>query len=135
MVNAIKNAKDCPSEWSDMVIQTIMKKTASESKLGNYSGVFLVPIASFIFEKLLKNRLTPHLEESMTKFQAGGRQGKGVADNLFILRGIIDHPKYLEWELWLTFYETEKCFHSLWLEDCINSVWENGVADDIFYLI
>ena len=135
MVNAIKNAKECPSEWSNMVIQTIMKKTGSKRKLGNYRRVFLVPIASLIFEKLLKNRVSPHLEENMTKFQTGGRKGKGVVDNLFILRGIIDHAKYLGRELWLTFYDIEKCFDRLWLEDCINSLWDNGVTDDILYLI
>ena len=31
----------------------------------------------------------------------------------------------------MTFYNTEKCFDSLWLEDCINSLYENGVKDDI----
>ena len=30
----------------------------------------------------------------MTPFQTGGRKGKGVVDNLFILRGIIDYVKY-----------------------------------------
>ena len=57
MVNAIKNAKECPSEWSNMVIQTILKKTGSKRRLENYSGVFLVPIASLSFEKLLKTEL------------------------------------------------------------------------------
>ena len=71
----------------------------------------------------------------MTKFQTGGRKGKGVVDNLFILRGIIDHAKYLGRELWLTFYDIEKCFDRLWLEDSKNSLWDNGVADDILYLI
>ena len=118
-----------------MVIQTIMKKTGSKRRLGNYRGVFLVPIASLIFEKLLKNRVTPHLEENMTKFQTGARKGKGVVDNLFILRGIIDHAKYLGRELWLTFYDIEQCFDRLWLEDCINSLWDNGVANNICYLI
>ena len=112
--------------------QTIMKKTGSKRKLGNYRGVFLVPVASLVFEKLLKNRISPHLE---TKFQTGGVKGKGVVDNLMILRGIIDHAKYLGQELWLTFYDNEKCFDSLWLEDCINSLWKNGVVDDILYLI
>ena len=58
-----------------------------------------------------------------------------MVDNLFILRGIIDHAKYLGRELWLTFYDIEKCFDRLWLEDCINSLWDNGVTDDILYLI
>ena len=55
--------------------------------------------------------------------------------NLMILRGIIDHAKYLGQELWLTFCDIEKCFDSLWIEDCINSLWKNGVIDDILSLI
>ena len=38
-------------------------------------------------------------------------------------------------ELWLTFYDIEKCFYSLWLEDCINSFWDLCVKDDILCLI
>ena len=37
--------------------------------------------------------------------------------------------------LFLTFYDIEKCFDSLWLEDCKNSLWENGVQNDNLYLI
>ena len=58
----------------------------------------------------------------MTKFQTGSVKGKGVVDNLMILRGITCHAKYLGKELWLSFYCTEKYFDSLWLEDCINSL-------------
>ena len=61
-------------------------------------------------------------------------KGKGVVDNLFILR-FINHENYLGKELWLTFYDTEKCFDSLWLEDCMNSLWDLGVKDDILCLI
>ena len=35
----------------------------------------------------------------------------------------------------ITFYDIERCFDSLWLEDCINSSWQCGVDDDILYLI
>ena len=71
----------------------------------------------------------------MTQFQTGGAKGNGVVDNLFILRGIIDHSVYLNKPTFVTFYDTKKCFDSLWLEDCINSLWENGVQDDTIYLI
>ena len=70
----------------------------------------------------------------MTQFQTGGAKGKGVVDNLFILRGIIDHSVYLNKPTSVTFYDIEKCFDSLWLEDCINTLWENGVQDDTIYL-
>ena len=75
VVNRIKS-KDCPSVCINMVIHTIMKKTGSKRKLGNYKCVFPVPVASLIFEKLLKNRFSPHLEQNMTKFQTGGVKGK-----------------------------------------------------------
>ena len=42
----------------------------------------MVPIISIIFEKMLTNRVTPLLEENMTKFQTGAVKNKGVVDNL-----------------------------------------------------
>ena len=114
MANSLKRMKSVPVNWSKMCIQTLKKKIGSTRKLSSYRGIFLVPVLSIIFEKLLKNRITPHLEENMTQFQTGGVKSKGVADNLFILRGMIDHSKYLGKELWITFYDIEKCFDSLW---------------------
>ena len=38
-------------------------------------------------------------------------------------------------QLWITFYDKEKCFDSLWLADCINSLWGNGIKDDTPSLI
>ena len=83
----------------------------------------------------MKNRISDTLQQNISKFQNGGMKGKGVVDNLFILRGIINHANYLGKELWLTFYDVEKCFDSLWLEDCINFLWDLDVTDDILCLI
>ena len=121
-----------PSDWNKIRIRTLKKKKGTLRKLDNYRGIFLVPILSIIFEKLLKNRLSNTLQQNISKFQNGGMRGKRV---LFILRGIINHADYLGKELWLTFYDTEKCFDSLWLEDCINSLWDLNVKDDILCLI
>ena len=71
----------------------------------------------------------------MSKFQNGGMRGKGMVDNLFLLRGPLDHAKYLGKEVWVTFYDIEKCFDSLWLQDCTNSLWKNGIKDDILSLV
>ena len=114
-------------DWKKMSLQTILKKKWIMKTLNSYRGIFVVPILSLIFEKLLKNRVTPCLEQNMTPFQTEGVEGKGITENLFILRGVIDHSKYLQKKIWITFYDTEKCINSLWLEDCINSLYENGV--------
>ena len=135
MVNTIKTSKNLSSDWNKIWIKTLKKKKGTFRKLDNYRGIFLVPILSIIFEKLLKNRISDILQQNISKFQNGGMKGKGVVDDLFILRGIINHANYLGKELWLTFYDIEKCFDSLWLEDCINSLWDLGVKDDVLCLI
>ena len=71
----------------------------------------------------------------MSKFQNGGVKGKSVTDNLFILKGIIDHSKYLGKGVFITFYNIEKCSDSLWLQDCISALWDNGIQDDSLYFI
>ena len=101
----------------------------------NYRGIFIVMILQLIYEKVLKNRITGVLEANMSKFQNGGAKGKSVTDNVFILTGAIDHAGYLGKEVFITFYDTEKCFDSLWLQDCINALSDNGIQDDSFYFI
>ena len=135
MVNSIKRSKLFPLEWSEIWIRTLKKKRGSFRKLENYRGIFLVPILSIIFEKLLKNRISQDLQQNMSRFQSGGMKGKNVLDNLFITRGLMNHVVYLNTELWITFYDMEKCFDSLWSEDCISSLWDLGVKDDMLYLI
>ena len=49
--------------------------------------------------------MTPILKEHMSHFQNGGSKGEGVIDNLFLLRALIDHSKYMDKQLWITFYD------------------------------
>ena len=118
-----------------MWIKTLKTKKGSYKTFNNYRGIFIVPIISVIFEKLIKNRIMDTLQGTMSHFQNGGIRGKGVVDNLFILRGIIDHAMYLGKQLWITFYDIEKCFDSLYLEDCVNSLLKNGSKNDLLSLI
>ena len=111
------------------------KEKRSFKNLKNYRGIFIVPIISNIFEKLVKNRITIILKQNMSNFQNGGSKVKGLVDNLFLLWALIDHSKYLGKQLWLSFYDIEKCLDSFWLADCINSLWDNSVKDDTLSLI
>ena len=104
MMNAIKKTYIFPLQWSQIFIQTVKKKNGPLNKLESYRGIFLVSILSLIFEKLLKNRMQPILEKNMSMFQTSGVKGKGVADNLFVLRRLIDHSNHLAKELWINFY-------------------------------
>ena len=103
MMNLIKQHQVLPFEWSNIWIRTLKKSKRPIKILNNYRGIFIVNIMSMISEKLLKYRLTPHLQQNMTKFQTDGVKEKGVTDNLFLMRGVIDRAKYLKQEVWFTF--------------------------------
>ena len=75
--------------------QNTQKKKGSFKNLKNYRGILIVPIISIIFEKLLKNRITPILKQNMSNFQNGRSKGKGVVDNLFLVRALIDYSKFI----------------------------------------
>ena len=135
IMNSIKTFKILPFELSKTWITTLKKKKGSYKKLKNYKGIFLVKILSIIFEKLLKNRINKLLQQNISKFQNGGMKGEGVVDSLFILMATVNHATYLSKELLITFYDIEKCFDSLWFEDCINSLWDLGVKDGTLFLI
>ena len=50
-------------------------------------------IVSKLFDRMLKARMEPALK-NVSLFQTGSQSGKGAPDNLFLLRGAIDHSKY-----------------------------------------
>ena len=58
-----------------------------------------------------------------------------ITKNLFILRGNVNHAKYLNEQLWITFHDIENSFDSLWLQGCIIALWRCGVRYDIICLL
>ena len=62
MTNSIKSSTVFPQNWSQLWIKTLKKKKGSFKSLKNYRGIFIFPIITIIFEKLLKNRITPILK-------------------------------------------------------------------------
>ena len=68
MINVIKKSKIIPLEWSEMWIKTLKKKKGSYKTLNNYRGIFIMPIISVIFEKLIKNRIMDTPQGTMSEW-------------------------------------------------------------------
>ena len=68
MANSVKRTKAIPLEWCKIWIKTLKKKKGSFKKLNNYRSIFIVPILSINFERPLKNRITPTLQQHMSNF-------------------------------------------------------------------
>ena len=134
LVNEIKSRREFPQQWDLVRIVTIYKRKGSKKKLKYYRGIFLTIIISKIFEKLVKSRIEIKLKR-INVLQAGSRKNRGPPDNTFLLRGVIDHFKFTKRTLFITAYDFEQAFDSLWLEDCVLSLRSLGVEKEYLQLI
>ena len=132
--NVIRVSKVIPKQWNNVLISLIYKNKGSKKELVNYRGIFLTVIVSKVFESLIKKRMSSNLKK-VDLHQAGSRTNRSPADNTFLLRGSIDHQKYLGGCLYITAYDFEQAFDSLWLQDCILSLKSLDVPDYILQLI
>ena len=71
----------------------------------------------------------------MNKFQAGSRSERSSADNLFLLYACRDHHIYKGKPLYVTAYDFEQAFDSLWLQDCLMAMIRLGIPHDILRLV
>ena len=132
--NQVKNSKHPPQQWNSVIITIIYKNKGSRKQLVNYRGIFLASVVSKVFERLLKNRMKSFME-NVDVCQAGARSNRGPPDNIFIVNAVIDHSLYLGKSLYLTTYDFEQAFDSLWLQDSILSLQKLGVPTYILQLI
>ena len=132
--NKVKNSKVPPEQWNSVIIAIIYKNKGSRKCLVNYRGIFLASIVAKVFERLLKNRMKGHMEK-VDLCQAGARSNRGPPDNTFIVNAVVDHSIYVGKSLYITTYDFEQAFDSLWLQDCILSLRKLGVPDYILQSI
>ena len=132
--NKVKSTRETPDQWNLVRIATIYKNKGSKKELKNYRGIFLTVVISKIFENLIKGRIESKLDQ-VNLLQAGSRKNRAGPDNVFLLRACVDHFKFTKQPLFLTAYDFEQAFDSLWLEDCILSMKRLGVEKEYLQLI
>ena len=67
----------------------------------------------------------------MSDCQVGGRKKRSIRNHIFIVNSVINSVKQkASGPIDLQIFDVEKCFDSLWLEQCCNDLWEAGIKDD-----
>ena len=134
LVNQIKNSNENSPQQLDNVLITALHKKGSKKLLVNKRGIFLTSVLAKVMEKLIKARINPNRKQ-VNPLQAGSTKNRSCADNNFMLRGVLNHAKYLNKPVYLLAYDYTQCFDSLWLEDCLLSLWDLGVSNQLISMI
>ena len=79
----------------------------------NYRGISLIPIAAKIFNKLLLNRIVPHIDPLLRNNQNGFRSGRSTLSQILLLRRLIEEMSHCNRDLALVFVDFSKAFDSV----------------------
>ena len=101
-----------------------------------YRGIFRTTIFRNILDRLIFNDEYDTIESNLTDSNVGGRRGRNIRDNIFVLNAIINAVKKGDDEACdVIVTDVEKCFDALWAQECINTLYEYGLRNDKLVLL
>ena len=106
-------AKEVPQEWKDANLVTIFKK-GDRTDCGNYRGIALLSVAGKMLARILLNRLTTHVSNTIIpESQCGFRSGRTTIDMIFTLRQVQEKCIEQNKSLYVVFIDFRKAFDTV----------------------
>ena len=87
--------------------------------------------------KLIYNKKYNIVDKSMSTSQVGARKGKNIRNHIWVLNSIM-HDVFSSIQkktIDLQVLDFKQCFDALWLEECLNDMFEGGIEDNMLPLI
>ena len=101
-----------PDQWITSVIVPIPKK-GDLSLMTNHRGISLLSIAAKVYNKILLNRLRDEVDPILRKNQAGFRPRRSCAQQIHVLRRVLEGFRDYQLPLVVTFIDFKKGFDSI----------------------
>ena len=136
LLNRVKQEISFPDFMEFANIVAIYKGRGEKSSLLNDRGIFLVNIVRIILMKLVYKDKYAIVDKNMSDSQIGARKKKNIRNHIFVLNGIINEALNTKGKsIDIMIYDYRQCFDTLWLEECVNDLYDAGIQDDKLALI
>ena len=136
MANKIKDHIFIPKFMQYANIVSIYKGKGSKMDLDNDRGIFIVNIFRSILMKMVYNDKYETVDEIMSDSNVGARKDKNIRNHIFVLNGVINEAvNKKKHGIDIQILDYKQCFDSMWMEECMNDLWEAGIQDDKLALI
>ena len=109
-----------------------MFKDGDRQELDNYRGIVLSCTVGKVFERVLDERIRAVSEEMVMKEAQGGfRKGRGCADQIFILRSVVELRKEQGLKTVIAFLDVRKAYDTVWREGLWKKMRGYGIAEKL----
>ena len=136
LMNRIKSDQIYPAALESCNISSIFKNKGARNNFDFYRGIFRVPILRSILDRLIYNDEYPNIDEELSDSNVGARKNRNIRDNIFVLGAITNSViNGNEESIDVQVYDVEKCFDALWVQECINDLYETGLSNDKLVLL
>ena len=136
LMNRIKLELIYPEVLEIYDISSIYKNKLARNSFDNYRGIFGVPILRSILDRLIYNDEYQTIDENLSDSNVGARKKRNIRDNIFVLNAINNSVvNGNEDAVDIQVYDIEKCFDALWVEECINDLYDAGLDNDKLVLL
>ena len=106
-------------------ITSIHKNKGSRLLLENDRGIFIQTALKKILDKLIYNDVFKEIDLRMSDSNIGARKKRNIKDHLFVLYSVINAVLKGEDDcIDIQAYDIQKCFDSLWMDDCFNDIFD-----------
>ena len=131
LMNRIRGEQLFPEPLELCNISSLWKRKGCRNLFDSYRGIFRVTILRTILDRLIYNDEYAIIDENLTDSNVGARKGRNIRDNIFVLNAVTNSVlKGNEEAVDLQLFDVEKCFDALWVEECINDLYDAGLDND-----
>ena len=126
-----------PDCWKVSLVVPVFKNVGKRSTAKNYCPVSLLSVVSKVFEKLINNRITDHLEKCglFSDFQYGFGSSQSTADLLTVVSDRIARAFNRSGATRAVALGTSKAFNRVWHAGLLHKLRSYGISGQIFGLI
>ena len=136
LMNKVKDTLCIPKYLEYATIVSIYKGRGEKMCLENDRGIFIVNIFRSILMKLSYKDKYSIVDKNMSDSNVGGKKSKNIRNHIFVLNSVINVViQNMKQSIDIEILDYKQCFDSMWMEECVNDLWEAGIQDDHLALI
>ena len=123
--------------WRDFFLSLHSHSVKGDiNNFDSYRGIFRSTVLRNVLDRLRYNDAYETFDNNLTDCNIGSRKRRNICDNLVVINAITNSSKKgIDRPCDIRVYDVRKCFETLWLDKCINNLYEAGIQDNMLCLL